>query len=56
MNALGKPLRSVDEAKVGSEIHGMRQFAITLRQDIAVVRTAISGPWNNGQTEGQSTG
>lgn len=34
-------------------IHGMRQFAITLRQDIAAVRNAICEPWSNGQTEGQ---
>jgi len=38
---------------LGSGIHGMRQFAITLRQDIAAVRNAICEPWSNGQTEGQ---
>jgi hypothetical protein len=36
-----------------SGIHGMRQFALTLRQDLAAVRNAISEPWSNGQTEGQ---
>lgn len=38
---------------LGSGIHGMRQFAITLRRDIAAVRNAICEPWSNGQTEGQ---
>jgi hypothetical protein len=36
-----------------SGIHGMRQFAATLRQDLAAVRNAISRPWSDGQTEGQ---
>jgi transposase len=36
-----------------SGIHGMRQFAATLRQDLAAVGIAISEPWSNGQTEGQ---
>ena len=36
-----------------SGIHGMRQFAATLRQYLAAVRNAISEPWSNGQTEGQ---
>jgi transposase len=36
-----------------SGFHGMRQFAATLRQDLAAVRNAISEPWSNGQTEGQ---
>jgi Transposase len=36
-----------------SGIYGMRQFALTLRQDLAAVRNAISEPWSNGQTEGQ---
>jgi hypothetical protein len=40
-----------DAASSGS--HGMRQFAATLRQDLAAVRNAISEPWSNGQTEGQ---
>lgn len=31
----------------------MRQFAATLRQDLAAVRYAISETWSNGQTEGQ---
>jgi transposase len=38
---------------VGSGIHGIRQFAFTLRQDLAAVCNAISEPWSNGQTEGQ---
>jgi hypothetical protein len=36
-----------------SGIHGMRQFAATLRQDLAAVRNAICEPWSSGQTEGQ---
>ena len=36
-----------------SGIHAMRQFAATLRRDLAAVRNAISEPWSNGQTEGQ---
>jgi hypothetical protein len=36
-----------------SGIHGMRHFAITLRQDIAVVRNAASERGSNGQTDGQ---
>jgi transposase len=36
-----------------SGIHAMRQFAATLRRDLAAVRNAISTPWSNGQTEGQ---
>jgi transposase len=31
----------------------MRQFTITLRQDIAAVRNANCEPWSNGQKEGQ---
>jgi transposase len=38
---------------VSSGIHAMRQFAATLRRDLAAVRNAISEPWSNGQTEGQ---
>jgi transposase len=38
---------------LGSGIHGMRQFAITLRKDISAVSNAICEPWSNGQTEGQ---
>jgi transposase len=37
----------------GLGIHGMRQFALTLQQDLAAVRNAISEPWSNGQTERQ---
>ena len=33
----------------------MRQFAATLRQDLAAVRNAICEPWSSGQTEGQIT-
>jgi len=33
-------------------LHGMRQFALTLRQDIDAVRNAIAEPWSNAQTEG----
>jgi transposase len=36
-----------------SGIHGMQQFAATLRRDLAAVRNAICEPWSNGQTEGQ---
>jgi len=36
-----------------SGIHCMRQFAGTLRQDLAAVQNAIREPWSNGQTEGQ---
>jgi transposase len=37
----------------GSGIHAIRQFAATLRQDLAAVRNAITEPWSNGQAEGQ---
>ena len=40
-----------DAARSG--IHCMRQFAGTLRQDLAAVQNAIREPWSNGQTEGQ---
>jgi transposase len=37
-----------------SSVHAMRQFAATLRRDLAAVRNAILEPWSNGQTEGQN--
>jgi transposase len=40
-----------DAARSG--MHCMRQFARTLRQDLAAVQNAIREPWSNGQTEGQ---
>ena len=48
-----EPLDGWLSEAASSGIHGMRQFATTLRQDLAAVRNAISGPWGNGQTEGQ---
>jgi transposase len=36
-----------------SGIHGMRRFAITIRQDIEAVRNAVLQRGSNGQTEGQ---
>lgn len=38
----------------GSGIDTIRQFAATLRQDLAAVRNAITEPWSNGQAEGQT--
>ena len=35
-----------------SGIHSIRQFAATLRLDLAAFRNAISKPWSYGQTEG----
>ncbi len=34
-------------------ICSMRRFAKTLRQDKSAVRSAVTDPWSNGQTEGQ---
>jgi Transposase len=48
-----EPLDGWLSEAASSGIHGMRQFAATLRQDLAAVRNAISEPWSNGQTEGQ---
>ena len=48
-----KPLDGWLSDAADSGIHGMRRFAVTLRQDLAAVRNAISEPWSNGQTEGQ---
>jgi transposase len=31
----------------------MQRFAKTIRQDREAVRSAMSEPWSNGQTEGQ---
>ena len=42
----------IDRARA-SGLHGLRQFAITLKNDIEAVRNAILEPWSNGQTEGQ---
>jgi hypothetical protein len=36
-------------------IFAMQRFARTIRQDLEVVRNAVSEPWSNGQTEGQIT-
>ena len=36
-----------------SNIHGMRRFARTLRQDMDAVSNAVLEPWSNGQVEGQ---
>ena len=36
-----------------SDIHGMRRFARTVKQDLEAVRNAVLEPWSNGQTEGQ---
>jgi len=36
-----------------SNIHGMRRFARTVRQDMAAVSNAVLEPWSNGQVEGQ---
>ena len=36
-----------------SNIHGMRRFARTVRQDMAAVTNAVLEPWSNGQAEGQ---
>jgi transposase len=36
-----------------SNIHGMRRFARTLRQDMTAVSNAVLEPWSNGQAEGQ---
>ncbi|HME21289.1 MAG TPA: ISL3 family transposase, partial [Acetobacteraceae bacterium] len=35
-----------------SNIHGMRRFARTVRQDMAAVSNAVLEPWSNGQVEG----
>jgi hypothetical protein len=37
-----------------SELYGVRRFVHTLRQDLDAVRNAVTEPWSNGQTEGQS--
>jgi transposase len=42
----------LDDA-TSSGIHGMRQFAIMMRRDIAAMRDAICEPWSNGQVGGQ---
>jgi transposase len=36
-----------------SGLYGIRRFVLTLRNDMAAVRNAISEPWSNGQFEGQ---
>ena len=36
-----------------SGLYGIRRFVLTLRNDMAAVRNAISEPWSNGQVEGQ---
>ena len=36
-----------------SNIHGMRRFARTVRQDMEAVSHAVLEPWSNGQAEGQ---
>jgi hypothetical protein len=36
-----------------SNIHGMRRFARTIRQDLEAVSNAALEPWSNGQAEGQ---
>jgi transposase len=36
-----------------SNIHGMRRFSRTVRQDMAAVTNAVLEPWSNGQVEGQ---
>ena len=48
-----EPLDEWLREAANSGIHGMRQFAATLRRDLAAIRNAISAPWSNGQTEGQ---
>lgn len=42
----------IDRARA-SGLHCLRQFAITLKNDIEAARNAILEPWSNGQTEGQ---
>ena len=42
----------IDRARA-SGLHCLRQFAMTLRNDIEAARNAILEPWSNGQTEGQ---
>jgi transposase len=36
-----------------SNIHGMRRFSRTVRQDMAAVTNAVLEHWSNGQAEGQ---
>jgi transposase len=36
-----------------SNIHGIRRFSRTVRQDMAAVTNAVLEPWSNGQVEGQ---
>jgi len=36
-----------------SNIHRMRRFARTVRQDLEAVSNAVLEPWSNGQAEGQ---
>jgi transposase len=36
-----------------SDIHGMRRFVRTVRQDLAAITNAVLEPWSNGQVEGQ---
>ena len=36
-----------------SNIHGVRRFARTMRQDMEAVSNAVLEPWSNGQAEGQ---
>ena len=38
-----------------SGVRAVETFAAGLEQDGAVVRSALSTPWSNGQTEGQVT-
>jgi transposase len=36
-----------------SGLYGIRRFVLTLRNDAAAVRNAMSERWSNGQVEGQ---
>jgi transposase len=38
---------------LASNIHGMRRFARTIRQDMDAVSNAALEPWSYGQAEGQ---
>jgi transposase len=42
-----KPLDIWLDEATSSGIDGMRQFAMTIRRDIAVMRNAICEPWSN---------
>jgi transposase len=50
VEALGKWLTDARS----SDIHGMRRFVRTVRQDLAAITNAVLEPWSNGQVEGQT--